>query len=284
VRGNYGKGKKDASASSPSFDADQFALIGGLDYRISDKLVVGGSLAYGDSSVEFNPSNEGALDTTSWAVALYGSMYAAKSFYLDAVLNIANSDYDADRNITYVDGAGLVDEDAHGSTDGMTLSGGVSAGYDLLVRGLTIAPNLGVFYIDASIDGFTESGAGGLNLIYDKQKFKSFAANLGLRATFAWNLPWGVLLPHLRVDYIREFEDDVDVFGVRFAADPNAGSAPPILVETDNPDTSYWRMAGGLSAQFKHGFSGYVEYQRLESFQFISFHDISMGLRMQKSF
>jgi outer membrane autotransporter protein len=160
----------------------------------------------------------------------------------------------------------------------------VSGGYDFLIGGLTLSPNLGVFYIDATIDGFTEKGAAGLNLLYDEQKFKSMTANLGLRMTYAWNLSWGVLLPHLRIDYVREFEDDVDVFGVRFAADPNATSAPPILVETDNPDTSYWRLATGFSAQFVHGVSGYVEYQRLESFQFISFQDVSIGLRFQRSF
>jgi uncharacterized protein YhjY with autotransporter beta-barrel domain len=284
MRGNYSTGEKDASASSPSFDADQFAVISGLDYRLSEKAVIGLAMAYGDASVEFNPRSEGALDTTSWAASVYGSMYAAKNFYFDGIVNVADSDYAADRNITYVDGQGLVNADASGDTGGMTLSAGLSVGYDFLVKGLTISPNLGAFYIDATIDSFTEAGAGGLNLIYDEQNFESLTANLGLRVTYAWNHSWGVLLPHIRVDYVREFEDDVDVFGVRFAADPNAGSTPPILVETDNPDTSYWRLAGGFSAQFKFGFSGYVEYQRLQSFQFISFQDISVGLRMQKSF
>ncbi|HEY5759911.1 MAG TPA: autotransporter outer membrane beta-barrel domain-containing protein, partial [Steroidobacter sp.] len=206
------------------------------------------------------------------------------NLYFDAIVNVAKADYGADRNITYVDGNGLVNVDARGDTDGMTYSAGLSSGYDFLLGGFTLSPNLGFFYIDATIDGFTEQGAGGLNLIYDEQTFQSFTGNLGFRVTYAWNLSWGVLLPHLRVDYVREFKTDADVFGVRFAADPNATSAPPILVETDNPDESYWRLATGLSAQFIHGVSGYVEYQRLESFEFISFQDVSMGLRFQKSF
>jgi outer membrane autotransporter protein len=284
ARGNYSFGEKDTTAASPSFDADQWALVGGLDYRLSDRAVIGVSLSYGQSSVDFNPRSEGALDTESWAASLYGSMYAAKNFYFDGILNVANSGYDAQRNISYVDGIGLVDTDASGDTDGMTLSGGLSGGYDFLIGALTLSPNLGVFYIDATIDGFTEEGAGGLNLVYDEQKFKSLTANLGLRATYAWNLPWGVLLPHFRADYVREFEDEVDVFGVRFAADPNATSTPPILIETENPDESYWRLAAGFSAQFKYGVSGYIEYQRLESFEFISFQDVSMGLRFQRSF
>jgi hypothetical protein len=39
-----------------------------------------------------------------------------------------------------------------------------------------------------------------------------------------------VILPHVRVDYVREFQDEVEVFGVRFASDPDAQNAPPILV------------------------------------------------------
>ncbi len=283
MRGNFSFGEKDASAASPAFDADQWAFVGGLDYRISDNAVLGGALSYGSSSIEFVADN-GALDTDSFALSLYGSAYAAKNFYFDGILNVSNSSYDAERNIVYVDGSGLVTADAAGDTDGLTLSGGLSAGYDFLVGGLTISPNLGFFYIDTTIDGFTETGAGGLNLLYDEQKFESFTGNAGLRLTYAWNVSWGVLLPHLRVDYVREFEDDVDVFGVRFANDPNAASTPPVLVETDNPDQSYWRLAGGFSAQFKGGVSGYIEYQRLESFEFISFEDISIGLRFQRSF
>jgi uncharacterized protein YhjY with autotransporter beta-barrel domain len=284
ARGNYSFGEKDRNSSSPSFDAKQWAMVGGLDYRFNDKLVGGVSLAYGQSSIEFNPRDEGGLDTDTWAASLYGSAYAARNLYFDAIVNIAKADYGADRNITYVDGTGLVNVDARGDTDGMTYSAGLSGGYDFLLGGLTLSPNLGFFYIDATIDGFSEQGAGGLNLIYDEQTFQSFTGNLGFRVTYAWNLSWGVLLPHLRVDYVREFKTDADVFGVRFAADPNANSTPPILVETDNPDESYWRLATGLSAQFIHGISGYVEYQRLESFEFISFQDVSMGLRFQKSF
>jgi outer membrane autotransporter protein len=284
ARGNYSFGERARTASAPSFDADQWALVGGIDYRLSDNAVLGLSLAYGESSVEFEPSSEGALDTQSWAFSLYGSAYAARNFYLDGIVNVANVGYVADRNITYVDGSGLVSTDAHGDTDGNTYSAGLSAGYDFLAGGLTVSPTLGFFYIDATIDGFTESGAAGLNLVYDEQKFKSMTGNVGLRATYAWNLSWGVLLPHVRADFVREFENDVDVFGVRFAADPNATSAPPILVETDNPDQSYWRFAAGCSAQFEYGVSGYVEYQRLESFDFIRFQDVSVGLRLQRSF
>ena len=160
-------------------------------------------------------------------------MYAAKNFYLDAILNVADSNYDARRNIVYNDGMGLVNEQARGDTGGLTWAGGASFGYDFLLGALTVSPTLGAYYIDATIDSFTETGASGINLIYEDQDFKSLTGNVGLRLTYAWSLSWGVLLPHLRTDFVREFEDDVEVFGVRFAADPFADASnptPPILI------------------------------------------------------
>jgi outer membrane autotransporter protein len=286
VRGNYSTGERDRSLVSPSFDADQMGIILGTDYRLSSKSVIGASIAYLDSSIDFNPVGEGSLDTESMALSIYGSLYAAKSFYLDGLVNYAMADYDASRNISYSQGSGLGDLalDAAGSTEGDTLSAGLFGGYDFVFKGITISPNVGFFYVDAKIDGFTEGGAGGLNLIYDDQDFKSLTSNVGLRINATWNLPWVVLLPGLRFDFIREFEDDVDVFQVRFAADPNGMSAPPIRIETDNPDTSYTRMSLNLSAQFRFGFAGYVEYQRIGGFDQIDFQDVAFGFRMQRSF
>ena len=73
--------------------------MGGLDYRLSDSTVLGGALSYGSSSVDFAGA-DGSLDTDSFSVSLYGSAYAAKNFYFDGIINVSNSSYDADRNIT----------------------------------------------------------------------------------------------------------------------------------------------------------------------------------------
>ena len=108
VRGNFSFGEKDANATSPAFDADQWAFVGGMDYRVSDNSVLGVALSYGSSSVDF-AAEDGALDTDSLSLSLYGSAYAAKNFYFDGIFNYASSSYDAARNITYVDGNGTGD-------------------------------------------------------------------------------------------------------------------------------------------------------------------------------
>lgn len=286
-RGNFSFGDKEASAADQGFDVDQWGFTVGLDYQLSDKAVIGGAIGLGESDISFNPSGEGGLDTNAWTLSVYGSAYAARSFYLDGVFNYSRVDYDAERHIRYTDATGPVDRTARGSTDGSNMSAGLAFGYDFLLGGLTISPNAGYFYIDATVDAFRENGASGLDLAFAEQTFHSSTATAGLRVAYAWNLAWGVLLPHFRGDYVREFQDDVEVFGVRFANDPFADAAnptPPIVVRSDVPDQSYWLLAAGLAAQFQYGVSGYVEYRRLESLQSLDFGDVTLGLRIQHSF
>ena len=286
LRGNYGYGEKGRSLADRGFETDQWGFTGGVDYRFTPALVGGVSFGYGKGAIDFRPVGEGGVDTAAFAGSVYGSA-ALGNFYMDAVFNYTDADYDTTRRIIYTDATGGVDRAALGSTGGDSLSGGLSVGYDFIFGGLTVSPTLGYFFVDTNIDAFTEQGASGLNLVYDEQNYESATGSAGLRISYAWKASWGVLIPHLRGSYVREFEDATEVFGVRFAGDPFNGSAnptPPIFVQTDAPDESYFRIAAGFSAQLPHGLAGYLEYQRLESFEFVDFNDFTVGLRFQHIF
>jgi outer membrane autotransporter protein len=206
---------------------------------------------------------------------------------MDGVFNVIDSDYDTVRQISYVDAGGEVNRTAVGTTSGSTTSAGASIGYDFNLGGFTLAPNVGYYYVDSSLNGFRETGASGLDLKFSDQDFTSSTANVGLRMSYAWKTSWAVIVPHVRGTFVREFADEVEVFNVRFANDPFASSAdptPPIAVESGTIDTEYFRLAAGLSLQMKHGFSGYVDYQRIEGFEQVSFQDFTAGLRVQISF
>jgi len=286
MRGNYGVGERGRNAAGIGFESDQWGMTGGVDYRIGQAAIAGVSLGYGKSDIDFNPTSQGGIETISLALSAYGSAYVG-GVYLDGVLNYIDSEYDSTRHISYVEAVSAIERTALGSTGGETLSGGGAIGYDFIFGGFTFAPSVGYYYVDTSIDEFTERGAGGLDLVFTDQNYKSSTANAGVRASYVWNLPWGVFIPHFRGTFVREFEAAADVFGVRFANDPFASSTnptPPIIVEADRIDRSYFRLAAGASAQFKYDISGYFEYQRLEGYEQLKFHDFTVGLRMQRGF
>lgn len=286
LRGNYGIGDKSASAADAGFESDQWGFTGGIDYRFGQSAVAGISLGYGAADLSFKPIGQGNLDSTTINGSLYGSAYLG-NFYFDGVFNYGDTDYDTTRRIVYTEGGATIDRTATGSTSGRALSGGISVGYDFNFGGFTLSPTVGYFYVDTDIDSFGERNAGGLNLLYAEQNYESSTGNAGLRLSYVWNVRAAVIVPHLRATYVREFENATEVFGVRFADDPFANSAnptPSIIVQTDEPDDSYFRLAAGVSAQFPYDISGYFEYQRLESLQFMGFQDFTIGLRIQHSF
>ena len=104
------------------------------------------SLAYGESSVEFTPSNEGALDTD----VVGRSRCTARCMRRRTSTSTPSStspNVELRRRAQHhamSTASGLVDADATGDTDGMTFSGGLSGGYDFLVGGLTLSPKLGL--------------------------------------------------------------------------------------------------------------------------------------------
>jgi outer membrane lipase/esterase len=283
LRGNYSFGSKDATISDHGFDADQWGVIGGVDFRFSPRNVVGLALGYGRSEVDFGRGDTGGLATNAVTAALYATMYSEGAFYVDAIANFLRSGHDSRRHIAYSEGGAPLEFTADGATNGKTLGAAITFGYDLSRGGFSIAPSAGLNYYKTGIERFREHGAAGLDLAFDEQDYVSATANAGLRVSYAWKLDAGVLLPQIRGEYIREFMDGAETFGVRFANDP-FDDTPLIVVTSQVPDRSYWRVAGGFAAQFKRGISGFIEYQRLESLQHFDYADLAIGLRIETAF
>jgi outer membrane autotransporter protein len=283
LRGNYSFGEKERTDADQGFDADQWGLMAGADFRFTPRYILGIALGYGQSNVSFGATDSGGLDTRALTAAIYATMYSEGGFYADAIANYLRSSHDSTRHIAFTEGGVPVLAAAQAEANGATLGTAFTLGYDWSVGAFTIAPSLGYNYLNTTIDSFREYTGEGLDLLFDEQKYVSVTANAGLRLSYAWKTGAGVILPQVRGEYIREFMSGVESFGVRFANDP-FDDTPLIIVQTEVPDRSYWRLAAGLSAQFKHGLSGFIEYQRLESLRYFDYADIALGLRMERAF
>lgn len=280
LHANSAKGAKDATELSGSLDTKQTGIALGSDYRLGSATVLGASLSMRDSKAKFGPGGiQGGMASKTWTFSIYGSSFIYRDLYVDAVVNYGKIDYDTRRNI--FDSSGLVaDHMAHGSTNGNTLSAGTSLGYDFASGGFTLTPSLGYFYVDSKTDAFEEEGAGGLDLSFGKQHFHSSTAHIDLNLAYAINSASGVWQPYVRTQWVREFADGIDAFDVRFVNDADP-TAAPLPVQLDKLDRQYWRMNAGLSAQFAHDVAAYLDYQQLVAFDAVSFHNITLGMRMQ---
>jgi outer membrane lipase/esterase len=56
-------------------------------------------------------------------------------------------------------------------------------------------------YIKLGIDGYTESGAGALNLDVDSQHTESLQGNIGGKVSYSWQAEKARVLPYIRASY-----------------------------------------------------------------------------------
>ncbi len=285
--GTIGRGEADAGSRSPGYDFDVEGVTAGVDYRQSDKWIIGGSFGYTRQDTQL-PGDRGGLDTTGWSVSAYTTYYQADSWYMDGVLTYGRNDYELLRQISYtlpVAGGGTtrIDQVAQADAGGDLLSTALTVGRDFNLGAVGIGPYARVLYTRLGFDDINEEllpgvPGSGLGLRIENRDVTSLASVLGAKFTYAYSAGWGVLMPHLQLEWEHEFEDDPQAIEARFINDPT-GSA--MLVSGDPLDTDYFRLGLGLSMVFTGGRSGFFYYERLMGMNGMSQYNLALGFRME---
>ena len=122
------------------------------------------------------------------------------------------------------------------------------------------------------------SGNGsGLGLHIEERSLTSLATVIGSKFAYSHSTDWGVLMPHLQVEWEREFKDDAQTIQASFIYDP---TGTPISVTGDALDKSFFRIGVGLSMILSKGRSGFVYYEKMIGRDRLDQETLSMGLRM----
>lgn len=292
LNGTYGTGDKDPTSREPGFDFDSWGLVAGVDYRLTDQLILGFALNYAatESSID---NNGGDVDLDGVGGSVYGTYYLG-NFYVDFMAGLAAKDYDTQRNVRYsvasaTGGATVVNQVFDGSTDADDLSMAVGTGYNLALGGFSLTPYVQLAYVESDIDGYTENLQGnnsspgfGLALAVDDQEVKSLASTVGVQFARVVNTSLGVLTPYLRADWEHEFENDARNITARFAAvDSSYDALNTIIIPTDEPDRDFFNFGAGLSAVLAGGWQCFLDYSTVLGYEDITLHRFVAGVRFE---
>ncbi len=149
----------------------------GFDARVRDDLVVGAAFSYSDSDVRASFAETGK--SRGNAAAVYAS-YANGPWTFNGNLMLTHNSNEMDRNIT----VGTLNRTAQARFDSKTVSAYGEASYDLPQASWTLQPLAGLAVLHNRNDGFTETGAGALNIQADAQSVTSTRTLFGARALF----------------------------------------------------------------------------------------------------
>ncbi len=269
--------ERDRSGLENGYQADTYSLTAGADYFLSESMLLGMSIGFSDSELEYS-GNDGELDAELTTLIAFGAyFYRDFSFYLQG--GYTQMDFDSARLIRYGSGGLGVDERAVGSTTGIQKMLNTRAEWQWQRDALTLTPFVRVDYLQSDIKRYTERGGGGLAMELGKQSTSQVTLATGLQGAYVLNRQWGVLTPTASLSYLSETDSDRDPVTGRFAFDLDRENT--FTLNNEGGDTAFFQLSVGAAAVFKRGWSAFVEYRETLGYEDLSVSQFQLGVRYE---
>ena len=291
-RGTFGS--KDATGEADGYDFTAPGLTLGLDYRLTDTVVVGGAFSYDTVSYDYDSTLSTAsgqdLETDSYLFSLYATAAMTDRLFLEGIVSAGFAEHDSTRRVV-IPGLGNVVSAADGDAvtarsdyDSTQYGFAIGGGYDIPLGGATITPLAQVEYIHAEIDGVRERGAGALDLAVSDHDIDSFTSQIGLQAGYPVSTGFGILQPYARAEWFHEFLGDNDGALISYANDVTVTDSgrqfSSFSVTTEDVDRDYGRITGGVTMTLPNGIVGFVEGSAAVGLDDFDIFTVEGGLRI----
>lgn len=228
--GNY-----NAGADRPRVGYNGAGVMGGLDYRYSDKILLGVTGGYDQVDARLG-ENVRTSDIRAYFGGAYTTIHLGPG-YLDAYGTYGEANYDLRRAARF----GTTSLDFTARTHSRTALGGGEFGIKLAVAGFVLEPFAGARYADVKIRGFSDgTDAGGVTL--GKSDYESVLGNFGAKLGARVDLGDVVIRPEIRGAYRREFKHDT---GNAFTYIAGGTGAATVVAFSPTPLARSYATAGG---------------------------------------
>jgi uncharacterized protein with beta-barrel porin domain len=243
----FGRQSASVNQTGYSFSLGGFTL--GADYRVRDHLLVGLATGYSHTSAGFFGSggrvNANAVPVNAYAAYLPGALYAYGS--LGYALNL----YDLRRNLNF----NGITRGAASSTAGHQCNLYGEAGYDFRLSRFILTPSATLAYSGWWMGGFTEQGAGALNLKVGAQSADSLQSGLGGRVTLPLRAGSVKIVPQGYAFYQHEFANG----SRRLNASLSQGGSG-CSFQTDAAGRNYALVGASVTAALKQNLYAQINY------------------------
>lgn len=247
------------------YDVDSYGLVMGLDTAISSDMELGLAFAYTRSQVDSDmPTGGYDTDINSYQLTGYFSKLLNNTTILNANLGLGYSDYDARRHL-FNNAQALADYSSWATHLNVELEKHYG-----MSDSLNLAMIIGADYRYVDVDGYTETGAGALNLRVNDESWSSLVASLGTELSYAASPDWLVVTDaSLGYDVLSERTTVTSAFAGGGATFTTQGIKPDAWVYEAGVGTKYTTDTGAeITAQY--------DFQGRDNFRD---HRVSLNLR-----
>ncbi|NOR40673.1 MAG: autotransporter domain-containing protein [Gammaproteobacteria bacterium] len=284
---------KDSTTNERGYDGDAYGIELGLDYRLSERALIGGFIGYENTDFDYDKdeagrnfipqSNSGTNDADTYSLTVFGAYDFTDRIYAEGSVGASTTDYELERNVVFQESTRTTPQTnvrARGKPDGDGYWFSASTGYAFSNGALSYTPYVRASYISSEIDSYTEKdlNGSGLNMKVDDNTRDSLTTALGIRASYAYNMEWGVLVPQAHFEYEHEFDEDAQKSTSTYVLD---ASRNRYTIDGDDPDRDYFNAGAGVVAIFPNSWMAFLNYDGLIGYDDIDRHQVTAGIRRE---
>jgi outer membrane autotransporter protein len=272
VSGDYQHKDKTATSFELGFESDSVGPTIGVDYMLGTSGVIGAAFDYSHGFGEYD-NNYGDFDTDSYTFIVYGSYFPIDEAFIDLALGVGRKEF-SNHHLDPGGGASKV----RGDTDGIEFTADLSGGYDFSFGGFTVGPRVGLHYKQTDTNGFTETSSdpgASLDQYFDNSD-DSLTGTVGFQASYAISTSFGVVVPSVNAEYVREFLDDRDNQTILLGSGPGV----PVSVALDQPDRNHFNVGAGVVVVLPDGISPFLSYEAEVANYLEETHSVTAGVRL----
>jgi autotransporter-associated beta strand protein len=192
-----------------------FVIAGGVESHVTDKLVLGASLAYADASTSLLATPSSA-QVDSILGAAYGR-YSDDGWFVSGFAGDSSQSISTARQVV----AGATVFHLHGHTNGDSPTVAVEAGHEFSLAQFRVSPVAGLQWLETSTNGYTETGGAPAMTFADVSR-DSLLGRLGIDVDGAIDLGGATVRPIAHAYYVHDFESGARQVTAAFAGAPSA--------------------------------------------------------------
>ena len=192
-------GTRDAVGGNGAFRFTTGGVTGGLDYRFSDKFILGGSIGYGQDLTDL-ANGQGRVSSQQYSGSIYASSQPAPRLFIDGLFGYGRTSFDT-RRLAQQTGATIT-----GSRDSEQIFASLNITYEYRGGRLWLAPYGRVDFVGATLFDYAERGDAVYALRVLDQSSSLVTGAAGFRLRYSLPFAGGTLTPTFRAEVQYDLE------------------------------------------------------------------------------
>ena len=248
--GTVSFGKVGDSVSSSAKNINTSAITIGADKKDDRNNMYGFAFRFGSDDIDVG-SFGSALDTNAFSLTAYETRPSGENMFMDSLIGISAM------NINLLNNSGSVSTD--GKREGKQIFTSIKIRETFTKKKLNVTPNIKLDLGLTSLSDYTETGAEGLNLKFNKQNIGTIITSIGSAIDNTIQIDKGVIKPNIQLEY------NADISPSSKQEFEYASNGTSFILENINSSTHNYRGNFGFDIILNNGLSLITSYERNQS-------------------